>query len=174
MKYYTTHHLVSQAAIYEKIAKEISDKNYLWHGSRDKIEILKPRQAKDIGGHAGSNQKAIYATSLKKFAIMMGLTTKDSDIGLFWDQKPIQMVLYDGKIRNGQKLYLHKLPRKNESGEDMFTPGGADYEFYSKPWVSEIKPTEIMELNVDDYLHLIRKANKKDWKKRNNFFEKNK
>lgn len=154
--------------LFFKFAKE---KEYLWHGSRNKIEKLTPRQAIDIGGEADNNRKAIYATDLKNFAIMMGLATKDSDTGMFWDQKPIQMVLYKGKIRNGEKIYLHKLPMKDESGKDMFTPSNTDHEFYSNPGVKEIKPLEIIELDVDDYVHLIRKANKKDWDKREKFFK---
>lgn len=64
------------------------------------------------------------------------------------------MVLVEGDIRKGKKFYLHKV--KSTGFKEM--PKG------SHQWVlfSKVKPIEILELNVDDYKHLVRKANKKD------------
>ncbi|NDI17829.1 MAG: hypothetical protein EBY83_07705, partial [Verrucomicrobia bacterium] len=83
-------------------------RTYLWHGSRQKIPMLEPRQSVDTGGAAGSNQNAIYATSDPKVAIAMGLTTPGSDTGMFPNDP--QMILFSGEIRKGEYVYLHKLP----------------------------------------------------------------
>jgi hypothetical protein len=56
--------------------------------------------------------------------------------------------LLKGKIREGQKIYLYKLPKQ------LFeTVEGNENEAMSKV---EMKPCEVKELNVDDYLNLVR------------------
>jgi hypothetical protein len=135
-------------------------KTYLWHGSRNKIPVLEPRQAQDTGGAKGSNQTAIYATKDIKFAIAMGMTTQGSDTAMFPNDP--QMVLFSGKIRKGQVVYLHKVPMYGSDGKPQFVPGANDREFYSVPGVKEIKPVEIKEVPVDRYLNLIRQATPKD------------
>ena len=131
------------------------NKFFLYHGSRDKINgPLEPRQAHDVGGAASSNQNAVYATPNRDFAIMMGLAEKDAFTSVFHDQKPIQMVLYKGKLRKGQKLYVYKLPA--DTFQD--THGAAE-------WISKepVMPVGLEELNVNDYLHLARLPTKEDW-----------
>lgn len=135
---------------------------YLWHGSRQKIPMLEPRQSVDTGGAAGSNQNAIYATSDPKVAIAMGLTTAGSDTGMFPNDP--QMVLFSGKIRKGEYVYLHKLPFNGPDGKPQFVQGGNSREFHSIPGVEGIKPIEIKEIPVNRYLNLIRKATPADLK----------
>ena len=140
---------------------EGSEQKYLWHGSRQKIPMLEPRQSVDTGGAAGSNQNAIYATSDPKVAIAVGgLTTPDSDTAMFPNDP--QMVLFSGKIRKGENVYLHKLPFYSPDGKPQFVQGAHDREFYSIPGVKGIKPTEIKAVPVDKYLNLIRKATPAD------------
>jgi hypothetical protein len=137
------------------------EQQYLWHGSRQKIPMLEPRQSLDTGGAAGSNQNAIYATSDPKVAIAVGgLTTPDSDTAMFPNDP--QMVLFSGKIRKGQNVYLHKLPFNGPDGKPQFVQGAHDREFYSIPGVKGIKPVEIKEVPVDKYLNLIRQATPAD------------
>lgn len=136
------------------------EQQYLWHGSRQKISILEPRQSVDTGGAAGSNQNAIYATSDPKVAIAMGLTTPGSDTAMFPNDP--QMVLFSGKIRKGENVYLHKLPMNGSDGKPQFVQGGNSREFHSVPGVKGIKPTEIKAVPVDQYLHLIRPATPQD------------
>ena len=143
---------------------EGSEQQYLWHGSRQKIHMLKPSQSVDTGGAAGSNQNAIYATSDPKVAIAFGLTTPDSDTAMFPNDP--QMVLFGGKIRKGKNVYLHKLPFYGPDGKPQFVQGAHDREFYSVPGVKGIKPVEIKAVSVDKYLNLIRQATPADWELR--------
>jgi hypothetical protein len=142
---------------------------YLWHGSRQKIPMLEPRQSVDTGGAAGSNQNAIYATSDPKVAIAMGLTTPGSDTGMFPNDP--QMVLFSGKIRKGEYVYLHKLPFNGPDGKSQFVQGGNSREFHSIPGVESIKPIEIKEIPVNKYLNLIRKATPADLKLRKKYMK---
>jgi len=143
---------------------------YLWHGSRNKIPLLEPRQSVDTGGAEGSNQNAIYATSDPKVAIAMGLTTPGSDTGMFPNDP--QMVLFSGDIRKGKYVYLHKVPFNGPDGKPQFVQGGNSREFHTIPGVKEIKPIEIKEVPVNKYLDLIRKATKEDWKLRKKYMRK--
>ena len=142
---------------------------YLWHGSRQKIPMLEPRQSVDTGGAAGSNQNAIYATSDPKVAIAMGLTTAGSDTGMFPNDP--QMVLFSGKIRKGEYVYLHKLPFNGPDEKPQFVQGGNSREFHSIPGVEGIKPIEIKEIPVNRYLNLIRKATPSDLKLRKKYMK---
>jgi hypothetical protein len=143
---------------------------YLWHGSRHKNDVLVPRQAVDTGGAAGSNQRAIYATNDPKVAIAMGLTTSGSDTGMFPNDP--QMVLFTGKIRRGENVYLHKLPMNGPDGRPQFVQGGNPREWHSRPDVESIKPTEIKAVPVNRYLDLIRKATPQDWAMRKRYMKK--
>jgi hypothetical protein len=143
--------------------------NILYHGSPAKFDgPLEPRQAHDVGGRATANLKAVYATEDKKMSITMGLLEKGGDI--FSDfkgidgQPPGQLVAVRGKIRHGEKMYLYKLPKAT------FT--NTEHPSDSPEWFSEVavQPCGIEELNVDDYLHLVREATPQDmefWNKHN-------
>jgi hypothetical protein len=142
--------------------KEGVERNYLWHGSTQKIPVLTPRQAHDTGGAPGSNQNAIYATANKNTAIKMGMAERGSDTAMF-DQAD-QLVLFSGRPRRGKNVYLHQLPRYNANGQDMWLPGGNGNEFYTKPEVKELKPLRIIPTPVDSHLSLVRKPTAKDLK----------
>jgi hypothetical protein len=152
----------------ESVAEDLEQK-FLWHGSRQKIPVLEPRQSVDTGGAAGSNQNAIYATSDLKVAIAMGLTTPGSDTGMFPNDP--QMVLFSGKIRKGENVYLHKLPFDGPDGKPQFVQGGNSREFHSIPNVTEIKPLEIKAVPVNKYLNLIRQATPRDLELRKQYLK---
>ena len=133
------------------VAEGVND--YLWHGSKSEHGILYPQQANDTGGKEESNKNAVYATPSAKVAIAMGLTTPDSDTGMFPNDP--QMIMFSGKIRKGQMVYLHKVPK------NLFIKHN-DREWYSKPGVKEVKPLEIKAVPVDQWLHLIRQATPQD------------
>ena len=137
-----------------------SSNDFLWHGSRDEIPVLTPQPAVDTGGNPKSNKKAIYATADKNFAIAMGLTERGSDTAGFPNDP--QLVLFSGKIRHGQMVYLHKLPMYDANGRPLFEPGGNDREFTSVPGVTKLKPIEVEEVPVDQHLNLIRQPTPKD------------
>ena len=166
--------VVPDSDIEEKGQQGVSEgrviNTYLWHGSRHKNEVLVPRQAVDTGGAAGSNQRAIYATNDPKVAIAMGLTTSGSDTGMFPNDP--QMVLFTGKIRRGENVYLHKLPMNGPDGRPQFVQGGNSREWHSRPDVESIKPTEIKAVPVNRYLDLIRKATPQDWAMRKRYMKK--
>ena len=153
----------------KQVTAEGLEQQYLWHGSRQKIPMLEPRQSVDTGGAAGSNQNAIYATSDPKVAIAMGLTTPGSDTGMFPNDP--QMVLFSGKIRKGENVYLHKVPMNGPDGKPQFVQGGNSREWYSKPGVKGIKPTEIKAVPVDKYLNLIRQATPQDLELRKKYMK---
>jgi hypothetical protein len=130
----------------------------LYHGSTQEIKgPLTPRQAHDIGGAPGSNKNAIYATDDPNFAIAYSLAERGSDTGtLGWKQDP-HLIFFGGKIRHGQNVYLYTLPTRDQQGNPLFTPGGADAEWYSVPGVTAVTPIKVKELPVDRYLGLLRK-----------------
>ena len=126
---------------------------FVWHGSKTGgIEMFEPRQAHDAGGGEGQSEKAVYAAYDPNFAIAMGLTEPDEngeeDKFIDHQSKPLQIVLLKGKIREGQKIYLYKLPKQ------LFeqVPGNEN-EALSKVGM---RPCEVKELRVDDYLNLVR------------------
>jgi len=130
----------------------------LYHGSTQEIKgPLTPRQAHDIGGAPGSNKNAIYATDDPNFAIAYSLAERGSDTGtLGWKQDP-HLIFFGGKIRHGQNVYLYTLPTRDQQGNPLFTPGGADAEWHSVPGVTAVTPIKVKELPVDRYLGLLRK-----------------
>ena len=147
--------------------------NILYHGSTAKFDgLLEPRQAHDVGGRDTANLKAVYATEDRQMAITMGLlergTASFSDFVGMGGKPPGQIVIVSGglkKIRHGQKMYLYKLPK------DTFTNTGEPD--LSPEWISEVEVQACgrEELNVDDYLDIIREATPEDmefWNKNNN------
>jgi len=147
----------TQNTIKQGVAEGVEQK-YLWHGSTQEIPVLTPRQATDTGGAKGSNQNAIYATDNPDVAIAMGMTERGSDTAMFPNDP--QMVLFKGRIRNGQNVYLHKLPKYDADGKPLFIQHGG--EWYSRPNVKELKPIEIIPEPVDQHLNLIRQATTQD------------
>jgi hypothetical protein len=137
----------------------------LYHGSTQEIKgPLTPRQAHDIGGAAGSNKNAIYATDDPNFAIAYSLAQRGSDTGtLGWNKDP-RLIFFGGKIRHGQNVYLHVLPTRDEQGQPLFTKGAADAEWHSVPGVKEITPIKVVSKPVDQYLHLLRKPTPEEQK----------
>jgi len=137
----------------------------LYHGSTQEINgPLTPRQAHDIGGAKKSNKNAIYATDDPNFAIAYSLAERGSDTGTFGWKKDPHLIFFGGKIRHGQNVYLHILPTRDEQGRPLFVRGAADAEWYSRPGVKEITPTEVKPLPVDQYLHLLRKPTPEEQK----------
>jgi len=137
----------------------------LYHGSTQEINgPLTPRQAGDIGGAKKSNKNAIYATDDPNFAIAYSLAERGSDTGTFGWKKDPHLIFFDGKIRHGQNVYIHILPTRDEQGRPLFVRGAADAEWYSRPGVKEITPTEVKPLPVDQYLHLLRKPTPEEQK----------
>jgi hypothetical protein len=135
----------------------------VWHGSTHKIDgALEPRQAHDISGNPEQNLVAIYAYENREWAIIPGLVRKpDGSFPEAFINPTVsdQLVSINGEIRNGEKVYLYKLPAKT-----FRNTGVPD----DRPeWVSEeehgpVVPCAIEEVSVDDYTNLVRFATKED------------
>jgi len=136
---------------------------HLYHGSAIKIigDKLIPKKAKDVNKeNIDNNLKGVYASSNKKQATAMAL---HSSKGV--KEGSLQMQKKKGKIsiKNSivyigwpkQKyVYLYTLPSTTFKNIPQGSP----------QWVSSksVKPEKIEKLLVKNYLHLIRKATKKE------------
>ena len=114
---------------------------------------LVPRKAEDIEKRAANILKGIYATNIRDAAIAMAIisdkSVKRSSLSFY----PPKGIVHEEWPRR-KYFYLYTLP------SDTFKeiPKG------STQWVSfkPVKPIKIERLRVSDYIHLIRKATKKE------------
>ncbi|MCR5032129.1 MAG: hypothetical protein K6A92_04645 [Lachnospiraceae bacterium] len=122
------------------------EKEYLYHGSPRKLNILIPHQAVDTGFEEGCRY-AVYATSNKNMAICFALgCIEESE-----EAERIMLPEYGDKMvfRNchpdyGAKGYLYLLDK------EKFTHAmGTQWVCYE-----EIVPEQVIEIEVDDYLDL--------------------
>ena len=126
---------------------------HLYHGSPGLYKILLPNQGDDWG-YAEGRHYGVYATSNRDIAIAFALGAKPDEQGKIeriMDPKygeKIKMIFHRGHPNFGGKGYVYKL--LNEGF--VYTMG--------TQWVNPnpVKPVEISEINVDDYLHLFRYA----------------
>ena len=120
---------------------------YLYHGSSKKIDILIPHQAVDTGFEEGC-QNAVYATSNKNMALAFALGAKPNKDGeierVMLPESGDIMVFEKGTPNYGGKGYLYVLD-KSKFKHCL----GTQYVCFE-----EVKPIEIIEINVDDYLNL--------------------
>ncbi len=119
----------------------------LYHGSSDYYDVLIPQQAFDIGYKEGC-QNAVYATSNRNMALAFALgaiPNKDGEVErIMMPEFGDLMIFKKGMPKYGGKGYLYILD-KNEFEYAMGTQ-----------WVClhEIRPIEIKEIEVNDYLYL--------------------
>ncbi|MFH1840339.1 MAG: hypothetical protein ABH849_04280 [Nanoarchaeota archaeon] len=132
----------------------------LYHGSPSKIkgEKLLPKKARDLGNRKENIQTGVYATDIKGVAIARALISskgvKKSSLLKYTPNKPIAAI-YEGWPEQSF-IYLYTLPFEN------FKKTGK----IKSQWIAHkpIKPLKIEKLEVSKYLHLIRKASKKEIK----------
>ena len=130
---------------------------FLYHGSRREIkgDRLLPRQATDLGERPENLHKAVYSTDIKELAITMAILgsrgVNSSSLG--FDKKSLG-IIYEGWPTQ-KNVYLYTLPTKT------FKQEGPRHQYYS---TDPVKPIKIEKLVVQDYLHLVRKATKKEKK----------
>ena len=140
---------------------------FLYHGSAAKLlgEKLVPRKAKDVAGNVDNSHNGVYAPDFIVEALAMGILkskgVKGSSIGTgkFDGIPAMDAVIYGGTPKQ-KFFYLYTLPSKTFKN----IPKG------SFQWVSHkpVKPVKIERFSVKNYLHLIRRATKKekeDWDK---------
>ena len=127
----------------------------LYHGSSSYFEILIPHQAYDIGFEAGC-KKAVYATTNKNMALAFALganPNQDGDVDrVMMPEFGDIMIFQKGTPNYGKKGYLYVL----DKGDFQHVMG--------TQWVCfhKVKPIEIIEIEVNDYLHLCRVIEKEE------------
>jgi len=130
---------------------------YLYHGSSVKVEILRPQQGHDWISQAGC-ENAVYATSNRDVALAFALgavpdeTASVSRVMRAQDTNPPKIVYVQGHPDFGGKGYLYMV-----SSEGFEHLGG-------ETWLCRepVTPVDILEINVDDYLHLFRYATEEE------------
>lgn len=122
---------------------------FLYHGSRNRIEVLKPRLPPKDMPH--NSKKGVYATDNKNYALGMGLASKNSEA--FRSRKTSQINFIKGPPRH-KYVYLHVVDSKDfkKSFRDEYVATKA------------IKPVKIMRFEVAELGHLWRKSSKKELK----------
>lgn len=120
---------------------------YLYHGSSKKIEILKPMQAFDYGYEAG-RQRAVYATSNKNMALGFALGALPDANG---EVERVMMPEYGDKI-----IFKKGTPNYGGKGYLYILDKAFFNHAMGTQWVcyNEIVPLGVMEIQVNDYLHL--------------------
>jgi hypothetical protein len=144
---------------------------YLYHGSGRELEgkRLIPKKAKDLGNVRDNSLLGIYASDYIIEAIAMGILKLPGIKGGSIDRgKPegipaIDAVMYGGKPKQSY-FYLYSLPSKTFKN----IPKGSNQWISLKP----VKPLKVEKLPVKDYIHLIRKATKKEKEEYNKFRDK--
>ena len=138
-------------------------RKYLYHGSEIAIKgNLIPKKAFDLDKTQDNIMKGIYASSHKEQAIAMGIlkckVVKGSSVHIGRNNGIINMdaVIYGGFPKQ-KYIYLYTLSSKTFENKPKGSP----------QWVSpeSVKPEKVEELLVKDYIHLIRKATKKEKEK---------
>jgi len=142
----------------------MNEPKFLYHGSARAIEgaELLPMQASSLDDDPEQLLRAVYATDAKEIAIAMAIIScagvKGSSLSLGASSKAPFGIIYEGWPKQDY-IYLCTLPSNS-----FKNTGG-------RQWVSlkPVKPIKIEKLAVSDYLHLVRKATKREVKK---WFEK--
>ena len=117
----------------------------LYHGSPNKYDLLIPHQAYDTGFAEGC-QNAVYATTNKAMVICFALgAVADENGEVEREMMPEygdKIVFRKGHPNYGGKGYVYVL-----DSERFVHAMGSQYVCFS-----QVKPLEILEINVDDYL----------------------
>jgi len=130
---------------------------YLYHGSSERVDVLLPHQAEDFLNPAGS-QYGVWATSNRDIALAFALGAVPDETGAVTrimrpqDLDPVKMVYVQGHPNFGGKGYLYTV------SSDRFEHVAGEVWICREP----VTPLEILEINVDDYLHLFRYATEEE------------
>ncbi len=120
---------------------------FLYHGSQYLFDVVKPQQA--CGACAEESRLGIYAATTKEEVIPFALPFRfypDSPKGkLSRDTRGIHSLLHYGSIDPDGRGYIYVLPSDTFEAIDTWQ------------WLStaEVKPVEVIEIRVKDYLHTI-------------------
>lgn len=132
----------------------------LYHGSSKKLigKKLVPKQTIDLEKNPENIIKGVYATDIRDAAIAMaiicseGVNYSSLDFEKYKKGKS-KGIIYKGTPKQNY-IYLYSLP-----SETFAKSKGIAHQFVSKV---SVKPLKIEKLKIRDYVHLIRKATKKE------------
>lgn len=120
---------------------------FVYHGSKDLLDIVKPQQARGIC--EAEAQHAIYAAATPEEVIPFSLPFRwypDAPGGkLSFDSDGVNSFLRYGSIDPNGKGYIYVLPANS-------------FELINEwEWVSReaVKPVKVIEISVKDYWHTI-------------------
>jgi hypothetical protein len=144
-----------------------SCKDVVWHGSTANFNTaVRANKAADVSDNPCQQKTAVYAFRDKKSAVLAGLVGRASNGG--WakvfvrPEKGMQIIVINGQIREGEQIYLYKMPRELfEPCTGTGTAGGEGTEYTSKESKDIMWCDKEVE-NVNDWLHLVRYANRED------------
>ena len=135
-----------------KIINDVEDKSmnkprFLYHGSRYKVDVLKPHQAYGSPNEKG-NEYGIYAYQEKSMVIPFSLTIKsfnNGSMGIYVDDDTSHVTISAGILDDYAIGYIYKVSSKSFEKLD------------DKQWLSkeEVTPLEITVVNTQDYMHKI-------------------
>lgn len=139
------------------IGKMREKPDFLYYGSSERLDILLPSQDYNIDGEKRT-QKVIYATSIRDIALAYAIGAVPDENGIidrvmsYKQDGGVKMIFHKGHPNFGGKGYVYRLSSKG------FLPVGGIQ------WVnpSPVKPLEVTEINVDDYLFLFRYATEEE------------
>ena len=138
----------------------MTNPKYLYHGGRRDLEGSKliPKKSTDLEENPHNILEGVYSSDIKEEAIAMGILSCKGVRGSSCnverkDSKKVDAIIYGGWPAQ-DFFYLYTLPSKTFQNR----PKG------SHQWVSlkPVKPVKIEKLLVKNYIHLIRKAAKKE------------
>jgi hypothetical protein len=128
----------------------------LYHGSPNKLigDNLIPKEGKDVNKERTENfHKAVYATDIKNAAIVKAIISSKGVHGASLNISGGFGIIYRG-WPNKKWIYLYYLPSESfeRTKENI-------HQYISK---NSVKPIKTERLEIDKYLHLIRKASKQE------------
>ena len=116
-------------------------RQFTFHGSPHKVEMLEPRQALHDGGHPELNQFGVYATDCVQIALLYALIHEDRNKwGWKWDPytRPGELMVVVPDPFKGGPGYLYVLNRT-----DFSTDGNGVSRISHKA----VTPVEILEIH---------------------------
>jgi hypothetical protein len=121
---------------------------YLYHGSRYKVNILVPQQAKGSPSEKG-DEYGIYAYEDKNMVIPFSLTInpfENGSMAIYVDDETSDITISAGTLDNNAVGYIYKVSSASFEKLDGLQ------------WISkdEVKPIEVTVVNTKDYMHKIK------------------
>lgn len=126
----------------------MSKPKFLYHGGRNRVEILEPKQAVGFGGDADC-RKAVYAVAVREwaipFAIAFAPVAPDAVFSVDTESSPPRIRLKNTEVRWYGTGYLYTLP------SDTFE------QIDDQQWVSysPVKPVQVEEIDPSDFKEWI-------------------